>query len=1057
MASPPKLTNFGFNVGNKPKHGRALFHLSPSPRAKAKRSRVFASPNASRRKSKGGANTSAETSRTEITVGEDNSEEEQLEPNNSIGASVEHEFDDQAAPLPHTFPYGPLKVLGLRFVRRSKAGLVSIIPTLQSLSKRPHATPVPLFAATPRRLHTHHPLISGNELNAPSSPSKPNTVPIFAPTPSRALAVPSTPAHKSRTMPIFTPNLHRGEEESPTKKPPPVFAPTKNLFASLPLLSAAVPATVIPETPTTKGRSLPTFTPKMLFPPSNVEDAEEKGLAHRVSKPPVFGSVLEDEESTPRANRQPKQTSGQDALTNKVETKLVEMPVSEQVEQPETAPVEQEPANISVVDLFNNAVVEFTPQSKRILTEEQGFFAPSDSGPNVSRALSPMSVPRHHNLSTIPRVLSPCPKLNNSLFTARVTRSRSRSESVSVSDSVTRCGSVGPQGWNVSLFPGLNLRLFRQNPRQRLGTNSFFQSPEEALLRRNAPDRRRSSRDPGSCNNPVFSSTISHTTSHRPAGTIRSQVPITITYKFRTKLPLSFLNPDSMDPETSPLSSLPDDIGFSFVDGGDTTAGDTTMRDMGDTTVCPDPDGDTSMQPRDSIISPNSPPVSPPAPTSPVSSLPASPTKQPPSSSNLLSPKKTVNLRISWYRSLILLRQRHSQHAWRGLLDVNEPVPTATTSTSTETRDSMIPSETLWDPRTSKTTDSRQAQDTICNSNRKSGIPTPGPSKIRAVATTSTPAGSSALMSAVASASTLGLGKPTTASRSNLAARTRAIPPLTVPAGSNPSPRKGQSKDDSDLPGTRRSMISQDTQASLSSLSSALEKLARPSFGSSRPGLPPPRHVDGLRAPSTTGIITGPMAKTASASAAKGKGKAKDETSDDMEYEESNRSANMNLTGRLGNAFIEMLRLMGAKIVSRPTPSTTHIVFKSGHQSTLTKYKLYDDPKPFLIGIGWVVQCAERQERLDEERFRIRTDEVSALDLKKRRKAELPHQMQFMARDPNPSGPRFGSMSVEASAISRSLEASAAEVMQDAELAAERGRQRSHQRSNPPDRDRSPS
>lgn len=62
-------------------------------------------------------------------------------------------------------------------------------------------------------------------------------------------------------------------------------------------------------------------------------------------------------------------------------------------------------------------------------------------------------------------------------------------------------------------------------------------------------------------------------------------------------------------------------------------------------------------------------------------------------------------------------------------------------------------------------------------------------------------------------------------------------------------------------------------------------------------------------------------------------------------------------------------------------------MFKSGHQSTLTKHKLYDDPKPFLVGIGWVVECVEKREHVNEERFQVKTDEVSALDLKKVRTA----------------------------------------------------------------------
>lgn len=211
-----------------------------------------------------------------------------------------------------------------------------------------------------------------------------------------------------------------------------------------------------------------------------------------------------------------------------------------------------------------------------------------------------------------------------------------------------------------------------------------------------------------------------------------------------------------------------------------------------------------------------------------------------------------------------------------------------------------------------------------------------------------------------------------------------------------------------------------------------------------------------------------------SSTSGKGKGKAK-EGEDDAAYEEPGKAKpkddpNAPLRSCVifvdvrtaegedaGSLFVDMLKGLGAKIVSRPSPSTTHIVFKSGHQSTLTKYKLYDDPKPFLIGIGWVVQCVEKRARVDEESFAVKTDQVSALDLKKRRKSQLPHQMQFMARDPNPNGPKFGSMSAEAAAVSKSLEASAAEVAQDAELAAERARQRTQQKLFPRVRDRSPS
>ncbi|KAF8342841.1 uncharacterized protein EI90DRAFT_2902879 [Cantharellus anzutake] len=72
-----------------------------------------------------------------------------------------------------------------------------------------------------------------------------------------------------------------------------------------------------------------------------------------------------------------------------------------------------------------------------------------------------------------------------------------------------------------------------------------------------------------------------------------------------------------------------------------------------------------------------------------------------------------------------------------------------------------------------------------------------------------------------------------------------------------------------------------------------------------------------------------------------------------------------------GQLFINMLKGLGARILTRLTPSITHVVFKSGSPTTLGKHKLYDEPKPFLVGIGWVVECVERRERADESRFLV--------------------------------------------------------------------------------------
>ena len=64
-------------------------------------------------------------------------------------------------------------------------------------------------------------------------------------------------------------------------------------------------------------------------------------------------------------------------------------------------------------------------------------------------------------------------------------------------------------------------------------------------------------------------------------------------------------------------------------------------------------------------------------------------------------------------------------------------------------------------------------------------------------------------------------------------------------------------------------------------------------------------------------------------------------------------------------------RVWSYQILSRLTPNITHIVFKSGSPTTLAKYHLYDDPKPFLVGIGWVVECVEKREKADERTFLV--------------------------------------------------------------------------------------
>jgi hypothetical protein len=39
--------------------------------------------------------------------------------------------------------------------------------------------------------------------------------------------------------------------------------------------------------------------------------------------------------------------------------------------------------------------------------------------------------------------------------------------------------------------------------------------------------------------------------------------------------------------------------------------------------------------------------------------------------------------------------------------------------------------------------------------------------------------------------------------------------------------------------------------------------------------------------------------------------------------------------------------------------------------------RLLRDPKPFVVGIAWVVECVEQRQRIDESKFIINLDGVN--------------------------------------------------------------------------------
>ncbi|TFK51130.1 hypothetical protein OE88DRAFT_226054 [Heliocybe sulcata] len=95
-----------------------------------------------------------------------------------------------------------------------------------------------------------------------------------------------------------------------------------------------------------------------------------------------------------------------------------------------------------------------------------------------------------------------------------------------------------------------------------------------------------------------------------------------------------------------------------------------------------------------------------------------------------------------------------------------------------------------------------------------------------------------------------------------------------------------------------------------------------------------------------------------------------------------------------GGLFVEMLTGLGAKILSRVGQSCTHIVFKNGLMSTVTRYRLLNDPKPHVVGIAWVVECVEQRAKAEESKFGVDMEDAGiAGAAKRRRPSMLPKHM----------------------------------------------------------------
>ncbi|KAJ8076850.1 hypothetical protein PM082_001273 [Marasmius tenuissimus] len=89
--------------------------------------------------------------------------------------------------------------------------------------------------------------------------------------------------------------------------------------------------------------------------------------------------------------------------------------------------------------------------------------------------------------------------------------------------------------------------------------------------------------------------------------------------------------------------------------------------------------------------------------------------------------------------------------------------------------------------------------------------------------------------------------------------------------------------------------------------------------------------------------------------------------------------------------WVQMLKDLGARIMTRLGPTCTHILWKDGLPSTINRYRSLNVPKPFVVGNNWIVSCAQEGKRVDETEFLVEIEDYKfAAAGHKRRKSMIP-------------------------------------------------------------------
>ncbi|ESK93627.1 signal transducer [Moniliophthora roreri MCA 2997] len=101
--------------------------------------------------------------------------------------------------------------------------------------------------------------------------------------------------------------------------------------------------------------------------------------------------------------------------------------------------------------------------------------------------------------------------------------------------------------------------------------------------------------------------------------------------------------------------------------------------------------------------------------------------------------------------------------------------------------------------------------------------------------------------------------------------------------------------------------------------------------------------------------------------------------------------------------WTQMLKDLGARIMTRLGPTCTHILWKNGLPSTINRYRTLNDPKPHVIGNSWIVTCAQESRHVDETEYLINLEEfkfaAEAAAGHKRRKSMIPKLLTGLGDD----------------------------------------------------------